>query len=192
MVESNKKNMIDKYIQALQEMENTNFSSGNDLKSWQANVINVISRIYGKDSKQEEQIKNINFKKYPSFSINGGRTTGGGNNGIECNKLASEIIKGLILDLKNFGLPENTKIETNGINISVNQSQNQSVQIHFIWESIKDELTGKQIKELEEIVNENLPVENKKNKIVEKLKSFGGNVLTNMVANILTNPNIFG
>jgi hypothetical protein len=183
--------MTDKYIQALQEMENTNFASGNDLKSWQANVINVISRIYGKDSKQEEQIKNINFKNYPSFSIDG-RTSGDRNNSIECNKLASEIIKGLILDLKNFGLPENTKIENNAINISVNQSQNQSVQIHFIWESIKDELTGKQIKELEEVVNENLPIENKKHKIVEKLKSFGGNVLTNIVANILTNPNIFG
>jgi hypothetical protein len=48
--------MTDKYIQALQEMENNNFSSGNDLKSWQANVINVISRIYGKDSKQEDPI----------------------------------------------------------------------------------------------------------------------------------------
>ena len=184
--------MTDKYIQVLQEIEKPNFTNEHNLKSWQANVINVISRIYGRDSKQEEQIKNINFKKNRSYSINGGRTTGGGHNGIECNKQASEIIKGLISDLKNFGLPENTKNESNGINISVNQSQNQSVQIHFFWESIKDELNGKQIKELEEIVNENLPVENKKNKIAEKLKSFGGDVLTNIVANILTNPNIFG
>lgn len=184
--------MIEKYITALTDIQNTKILNAYELKSWQGKAINIVSRIYGNDSKQEEQIKNVHFKSYSSGSING-TSFGGGNNAKECSIQASEIINGFISDLTNFGLPENKKPEiTNGINISVNQNQNQSVQIHFIWESIKDELTGKQIRELEEVINEDLPAENKKGKVIEKLKSFGGDILTNIIANILTNPNIFG
>lgn len=184
--------MIEKYIKSLTDIQNPNITNIYELKSWQGNAINIVNRIYGNESKQEEQIKNINFKSYPRGSINGS-SFGGGNNGKECSRQASEIINGFISDLTNFGLPENKKNDNNnGINISVNQNQNQSVQLHFIWESVKDELTGKQIKELKEVIEEDTPAENKKKKVIEKLKSFGGDVITNIVANILTNPNIFG
>jgi len=185
-------NMIEKYIAALKEMENTNIDNGYDLVTWQANIINVIVRIYGRDSIQEQQVKQIKYKTYPSYSING-HTSGGGNNASFCKKQTSEIIQGLISDLTLFGLPEIKAQEKSGeINISVSQHQNQTINVNVIWESVKDELTGKQIKELEEILKVDDTVENKKIKTIDKLKSFGGDVVTNIIANILTNPSIFG
>ena len=83
---------------------------------------------------------------------------------------------------------------TTNINNSNNQSQNQEqfVAINLFLEAIKDDLTGKQVKELKDILAE---CENDKPKawksIVEKLKSFGSDVASNIVANILTNPVIW-
>jgi hypothetical protein len=183
--------MIEKYIIALQEIEKPKIADDYDLKVWQGKAINTVVRIYGTDSIQEKQIKNVIYKRNPGGSIDG-YSWGGENNAEHCQKQASEIIKGLISDLKAFGLPEPKKPIQNDINISLTQHQNQTVQIHFIWESVKDELTGKQIKELEKVINSQESLTSKKIKILEKLKGFGGDVLTNIVANILTNPAIFG
>jgi hypothetical protein len=72
------------------------------------------------------------------------------------------------------------------------QSQEQSLAIHLLIEAIKDNLTGRQIKELKEIVAE---ADNDLQKacpnILAKLKEFGVDVVSNVVANILTNPTIW-
>ena len=186
--------MTDKYIIALEEIRNPEIKNGYDLISWQSKAINVIVRIYGEDSIQEEQIKQVKFKTYPSYGVNG-QTYGGGNNATFCNKQASEIIQGLISDLSSFGLPEKRgKTKSDGINISLNQhqSQTQTINVSLIWESVKDELTGKQIKELESVLSEEISVEEKKTKTIDKLKSFGSDIITNIIANILTNPAIYG
>ncbi len=83
----------------------------------------------------------------------------------------------------------------NTINNSNSQTQNQeqSFAIDMFLEAIKDDLTGKQIKELKEILAESGNDEGKaRNGIIEKLKSFGSDVAANIVANILTNPIIGG
>jgi hypothetical protein len=72
------------------------------------------------------------------------------------------------------------------------QTQSQEIAIHIFLEAIKDELTGKQLKELKAIVAEEPEPEKAKSKIMEKLKSFGESVLTNIVANVITNPAIWG
>jgi hypothetical protein len=185
---------MEKYIEALQSIDNR-ITNEYDLITWQQTVLNIIVRIYGKDSKQEESIKQITFKKYPSMSING-VTAGGGNNADHCAIQAENFIKGIISDLTNFGLPSIPKNEGSGnINISLNQSQHQSqtISVNLIWESIKEELTGKQAREIEEIINntEDEP-EAKKNKVLEKIKSFGLDVASNIVAGLLTNPAIYG
>ena len=80
------------------------------------------------------------------------------------------------------------------INNSNSQSQNQeqSVAINLFLEAIKDDLTGKQVKELKEVLDENKEDAEKARKgIIEKLKSFGSDVASNIVANILTNPVIW-
>ncbi len=98
-------------------------------------------------------------------------------------------------------IPQSSKTKSGkGINVTTNinnsnsqsQNQEQSVAINLFLEAIKDDLTGKQVKEIKDILAE---CENDKPKawksIVEKLKSFGSDVASNIVANILTNPVIW-
>jgi hypothetical protein len=72
------------------------------------------------------------------------------------------------------------------------QSQSQEIAIHIFLEAIKDELKGKQLKEIKAIITEEPEPEKAKSKVIEKLKSFGENVLSNIVANVITNPTIWG
>lgn len=105
-----------------------------------------------------------------------------------------EIIKGV----DSVGLPK-PKIDkmsaviNNNNNMSQTQSQNQTqeIAITIFLESIKDELTGRQIKEIKEIMDQEDDINQAKPKIIEKLKSFGGDVLSNVIANIITNPTIW-
>lgn len=65
--------------------------------------------------------------------------------------------------------------------------------VNLFLEAIKDDLTGRQVKELKEIVIESGNDKEKvKDGLIAKLKSFGSNVAANIVANILTNPAIWG
>jgi len=80
----------------------------------------------------------------------------------------------------------------NNISLSQEQRQEQMQSISIFLDAIKDELTGKQQKELKSILENEKDIEKAKPKLVEKLISFGGNVLSNIVANIITNPIIKG
>lgn len=77
------------------------------------------------------------------------------------------------------------------ININQTQIQSQEIAIHIFLEAIKDELSGKQLKEIKDIIAEESEPEKAKSKVMEKLKSFGENVLSNIVANVITNPTIW-
>ena len=75
-----------------------------------------------------------------------------------------------------------------------NQSQNQeqTLAVNMFLEAIKDDLTGKQVKELKGVIAESAGDKEKaRSGIVEKLKSFGSDVASNIVANIITNPSIW-
>ncbi|MBC9798693.1 hypothetical protein, partial [Sinomicrobium weinanense] len=67
--------MKEKFIEALKSVQNPTVNSSYDLQTWKAKAINIISRIYGDDSKQEEQIKEIKYQSYLSFGTIGGRNT---------------------------------------------------------------------------------------------------------------------
>lgn len=77
------------------------------------------------------------------------------------------------------------------VNVVQNQSQNQNQTIAIFLDSIKDELTGKQLRELREIIEEESDQAKAKTKIWDKVKSFGVDVLSNIVTNLITNPNIW-
>lgn len=78
------------------------------------------------------------------------------------------------------------------IHLSQNQNQNQSLVINIFIESIKDELTGEQQKELKAIIIEEPDPIKAKAKILDKIKSFGSDVASNIIANIITNSSIWG
>lgn len=88
------------------------------------------------------------------------------------------------------------KVSTTGVNVNVTQSQQQTQQqsqsVQLFLEAIKDELTGKQQKELESLAKEELPEDEKRTKIIDKITSFGSDVAANIIANIVTNPIIWG
>ena len=98
-------------------------------------------------------------------------------------------------------VPQSYKKQTDkGVNITTNinntnsqsQSQEQSVAINMFLEAIKDDLTGRQLKELKEVIKESGDNKEKaRNGIIDKLKSFGLDVASNIVANIITNPMIW-
>lgn len=105
---------------------------------------------------------------------------------------------GILISCKD--IPNNSKREEkekqethSAVMVTVNQSQtqNQSQEINIFLDSIADELTGKQYKELKAIAHEEPNPEKSKQKIVGKLKSFGGDVLSNILANIVTNPSVW-
>lgn len=84
------------------------------------------------------------------------------------------------------------EVQNGGIVItnSNTQSQQQDQTVDIFIEAIADELTGKQMKELKAALAEEKG--GKKGSLIEKVKSFGLDTLSNIVANIVTNPAIWG
>ena len=110
-------------------------------------------------------------------------------------KYLKEMV-GILISFKE--IPNNIKRKENvkqtppsAVTVNINQSQTQNQEINLFIEAISDELTGKQYKELQSIAQEESNPDTLKQKIVEKLKSFGGDVLSNIVANIITNPSVW-
>lgn len=91
-------------------------------------------------------------------------------------------------------LPQKTEKARSGINVNVNQTQQQAqtqeqiLVAKIFLESIKDEIKGKEFKEIKEIIETEKDTEKAKQKIRDKIKTWGESVVTNIVANILTNP----
>lgn len=74
------------------------------------------------------------------------------------------------------------------VNVHVNQtqSQQQTQSLDSFMNIIKDELTGKQYKEIKEIVETESNPTQAKIKLVDKIKSFGIDVTSNIISNIIT------
>ena len=102
-------------------------------------------------------------------------------------------------ELKTFGppSPNDPKInpqfqlilnQNNEANQTQEQSQNQSIDL--LVESIKEELTGRQWKELVEILKSTHTTEEKGAKIHSAISSFGTSLAAGILTNILSNPAI--
>ena len=108
-----------------------------------------------------------------------------------------KYLETLITQISKIGIPEHKNQVDNSINLNVSQNQSQEQQqsqkivLDIFVESIKDEISGKQFKELKAIIVEEKEPEKAKSKIIEKAKSFGSDICSNIIANIITNPNIW-
>lgn len=88
--------------------------------------------------------------------------------------------------------PINVVTTINNTN-SQSQSQEQSLAVQLFIEAIKDDLTGRQIKELKAVVEDaDNDLQKARPGILAKVKEFGTDVASNIVANLLTNPMIWG
>lgn len=113
---------------------------------------------------------------------------------------AFAVLPTVILDKRTEQVTEKKGKGKDAINVittinnsnSQSQHQEQSLAFDLFIDAIKDDLTGRQIKELKAVVEE---VDNDLQKarpgIIAKLKEFGTDVASNIVANILTNPMIW-
>lgn len=179
--------MEEKVLEALNELmaETNGIQDSYSLTDWKNKATNIVVRIYGHDSLPEQQIESLRYT--PGFS--------GGSNVQERKRQATKLIDGLIKEIERFGLPEQLSKTKDGLNINIAQTQNQETKINLslIIESIQDELKGSELKELQEIIADNeIEQDEKKTRIINRLKSFGSDVASNIVANILTNPALFG
>ena len=71
------------------------------------------------------------------------------------------------------------------------QQQSQYQEIEILTKSLENVLSISQWKELKQVVKEEGDLEKAKPKLIDKIKSFGENVASNIVANIITNPAIW-
>ncbi len=180
--------MNDKEIELLRKQLDKLSLSNFDIEAWKHSTVIILNRIYGPNSQAVKSIDNI---KYSSFGIYGGGGSGFHSDNLEsCKQQGRGILEACISELETFGSPEKNQSAKGGISITVNQ--NQTVSVQLLVSAIQDELTGSQLKELKQIMNSSDSVEKKKERLTDKLKSFGKDVATNILANILTNPNIWG
>ena len=163
------------------------------LNSWKDSTINVLSRIYSSGGEHQiNSIKNIQYERILEKTHLGQRsgTTQGRNNLVECKRQATDILRTFVHEIELLGVPEpphsNTKA---GINISLNQ--NQSIQLNIVVDILKNELTGRHFQELDTVLKSNSTPEEKKKSLIEKLTSFGSDVASNVLASLLTNPQVF-
>ena len=92
---------------------------------------------------------------------------------------------------KNLNLEKGTNVTINNLQQNT-QNNTQEIIFKIFLEAVQDELTGKEMKELKEILSEfDKEPEKTKLRLLDKLKKFGGNVLSNILANIITNPNVY-
>ena len=98
-----------------------------------------------------------------------------------------------VTDKKSKGKDSINVVTTINNSNTQSQSQEQSLAVELFIEAIKDDLTGRQIKELKAVVADaDNDLQKARPGILAKLKEFGADVASNIVANLLTNPMIWG
>ena len=108
-----------------------------------------------------------------------------------CDSIIAEV-KAIGIPIRNSGTDKSVNVNTTVTQSQEqHQNQHQDVIIKILLEAAKDELTGKQRKELLEIAENTKDPQEAHKSIFAKLKGFGEDVAANIVANILTNPQVW-
>lgn len=119
-----------------------------------------------------------------------------------CPEQQEELLAILEAFLEYPDIVEKEKPNRTNRNININtivsntntQSQQQSQQqsIEILIKALEDQLSVSQLKEIKQVVEEAKgDLEKAKPKLIDKIKSFGENVASNILANIIANPAIW-
>lgn len=121
------------------------------------------------------------------------------------SKLLSKLNTSLkfSISIPDYVIQRNDKEKTSGMIFNINntqsqnqsqeQSQSQKILQEVFLETIKDKLTGEQVKEIKAILEEHKDnIEEAKPKLLDKLAGFGKDVLAGVLVNVITNPNLIG
>ena len=133
-----------------------------DLEAWKNQTIIFLERIFGKESSKVRLIRELHYD-YSSWSLRDASGVGKSKDPVKFQ--AQGILTATIVDLEKLGLPGG-------------KSENLR-----LTELLEDELTGKQMKEIENLVGSELP--DKEEKIAKILESLEKQDLAVMLARLL-------
>ena len=154
--------MVEKEIALLQEQIERLNEKKFDLESWKNQTVIFLERIFGKESTKVKLIKDLHYD-YSSWSLRD--TTGAGQSKDPVRFQAESILEATIEELRKLGLPEGKS------------------EAGRLQELLMDELTGKQMKEIENLIQSELPDRQERiSKILELLEKEN---LANMLARLL-------
>lgn len=112
---------------------------------------------------------------------------------------SKQILESLLKDIARFGLEEPPKEPRRKeiVNVEVSQTNNQtqstnvSISMSLLIDVLKGELRTSEIQELKEILESDQEPKAKEKSFIDKIKSFGSSVASNILANLLTNPQVY-
>lgn len=158
--------MAEKEIALLKEQLTRLDESKFDLEAWKNHTLIFLERIFGKDNSKLKLIRELRYD-YSSWNLRDTAAAGKTKDKDPVKMQAREILEATITELEHLGLPSDAP-----------DSQK-------IWELLQDELTGKQVKEIDAILKSDN--QEKEQKISEKLESLGSENLAAIIAKLLLN-----
>ena len=135
-----------------------------DLEAWKSHTLIFLERIFGKDNTKLKLIQELHYD-YSSWNLRDTAAAGKTKDKDPVKMQAREILNATILELEHLGLPQGEK------------------ESEKVWLLLQDELTGKQVKEIEAIVNSDS--NDKTKKINEILTSLEKENLTLLISKLL-------
>jgi hypothetical protein len=156
--------MAEKEIALLQEQIERLGEKKFDLEAWKNHTTIFLERIFGKESSKLRMIKDLGYD-YSSWNLRDTAAAGKTSDKDPVLMQAEEILNAAIIELKTLGLPHEKK-------------ENEKIR-----ELLSDELTGKQMRKLENLLNsENA---DKTEQITEILGDLEKEKLTTIVLKLL-------
>ncbi|WP_319501179.1 hypothetical protein [uncultured Draconibacterium sp.] len=125
--------MAEKQIAILQEQLAKLDEKKFDLDAWKTHTLIFLERIFGKDNSKLKLIQDLHYD-YSSWSLRDTAAAGKTKDKDPVKMRASEILEATIIELETLGLPEGEE------------------EPQKIWELLQDELTGKQVKEIDALI----------------------------------------
>lgn len=123
--------MVEKEIALIAEQLEGLKAKNFDLEAWKSRTIIFLERIFGKESSKVKMIKELNYN-YSSWSLRDAAGTGKDSDPVILK--AREILEATISELQHLGVPK------------------QEEENLKIWSLLEEEMTGKQIKEIRQIL----------------------------------------
>jgi hypothetical protein len=144
--------MAEKEIALLKEQIERLNEKKFDLEAWKNHTIIYLERIFGKENSKIKMIKELGYD-YSSWSLRDTAAAGKSKDKDPIRMRADEILTATIAELESLGLPKGKKGKDK------------------VWVLLQDELTGKQVKEIETLLaSEELEKVEKVSNILENLE----------------------
>ncbi len=162
--------MENKEIEVLKKQIEKLHAEKFDLEAWKSATVILLDRIFGPKNKKITEIEKIRYEQ-SSWSL---RDASGSKNLLDsCKKQGEEILNSAILELENFGLPEEV--------INARKEPFRSV----IVSALEEELKIAQYKQIRQLIQSDMTPEDKKKALLEKLNDYDADVVPNILMRIL-------